>query len=140
MLETAQTRDDVLLSCHDGYRTLDNPIKNDDPHLALGHGMALIYRDAIHVCRIFAPANTDRLLIARVQLSPLYSFILVAFHADPHFLSEALAHLEHVLRMLRTRYQDADFVVFSDLNIEQESGKGRKFFGDLESGPWIVPA
>ncbi len=97
--------EDVFLLFNDGYRTLGQQQK-----YSLGPGVAIIYRDSIQLCHCFKYANTDRLLIVRVKLSTLYSFILVAFHADPHFLNEALAHLEHVLGMLRSRYQDADSV------------------------------
>jgi hypothetical protein len=65
-LETAHLPSDSLLSCHDNYSALSNAANSDDARHALGHGIAIIYRDSLSVCRLLTPANTDRLVIARV--------------------------------------------------------------------------
>jgi hypothetical protein len=64
-------------------------------------------------------------------MSSEYSFILVGYHSDPHHLKEALALLEHSLRMILVRYSPSDIIVFTDLNAERESGAGKKFFSHL---------
>ena len=52
VLETAQTLDDVLMTSHDGYINLTNPVNSTDPQLALGHEIDVIYRDSIQICRL----------------------------------------------------------------------------------------
>ncbi len=77
-------------------------------------------------------------MICRVNTTPQYSFILVAFHADPHHLKEALALFEHSLRMVRVRYGDADIIVYADLNVQKSSSTGKKFFASLPASQWCV--
>jgi hypothetical protein len=130
-LETAHLHSDSLLSCHDQYYSLANAVQSDDARLALGHGIAVFFREPLTVCRLLTPANTDRLLIARVTSSPTYSFILIGFHTDTHQIKDSLALLEHTLRMINVRYPEADVVVFSDLNSEFGSAASRNFFASL---------
>ncbi len=96
---------------------LDNSVPGEEARLALGHGVAVIYRESVQITRLLSKANSDRFMICRVTTTPVYSFILIAFHADPHHLKEALALFEHSLRMVRVRYDDADIVVYADLNV-----------------------
>ena len=93
------------------YQILDNPVPCEEASHALGHGIAVIHRNSIQVTRLLSQANTDRLLICRVSTSASYSFILVAYHADPHHLKEALALFEHSLRMIKVRYGEGDIII-----------------------------
>jgi hypothetical protein len=79
-------------------------------------------------------------LIARITTSELYSFILVGYHSDPHHLKEAAALVEHSLRMVRTRYPEADILVHTDLNADKESRISKRIFSELAVTGWSVLA
>ena len=64
--------------------------------------------------------------------------ILVGYHIDPHELKEQLFILRQSVRRIKDNYENAQIIIYADLNIEHLSNKGAKFFQEMMDDGWIA--